>query len=65
MFVHFWLLCLALGASPMGTFFAQCFFGFVTRKQVSTALDLLASTSADKIMAQKPSFCQKFEIKKK
>jgi len=65
MFVHFWRLCLALGASPMGTFFAQSFFGFVIRKRVFRALDWLASSSGDKLMAQKPSFCQKFEFSKK
>ena len=55
-FGHFWRLCLALGASPMLIFFRSKFFWFVTRKRDFMALDWLASTPGDKILAQKPSF---------
>ena len=65
MFGHFWCLCLSLSASPIQIFFHSKFFGFVTRTWVFRALDWLASTLGDKIMAQEPSFWQKFEIFKK
>jgi len=46
-------------------FFTKSFVGFVTRKRVFRALDWLASTLGDKIMAEKPSFWQKLEFSKK
>jgi len=63
--VHFGAFALPWAPAQCELYFAQSFLDLWLENESYRALDWPASTSKDKIMAQKPSFWQKFEIFKK